>query len=149
MNLKEKLQEDLTRGLKSRNELLVTTVRSALGAIGTAEKSGKAAVEFDDAAVEKLIRQQVKQRKDSSKIYESAGEIERAGREYAEAKLLESYLPKMLSEAELREIVLVEMAGLSDSSPASFGLAMKAVMAKAGNSADGALVSKLVRDELR
>lgn len=148
MSLKAQLQQELTDALKARNELKVSVLRSVIGAVQSAEKAGKSAVEFDDEHVLQVIRKQVKQRKESVEIYSKAGEVKRAGRELAEAKVLESYLPKTLTEDEVRAIVREELDKLENVTPASFGQLMKASMARVAGRADGKLVSQLVKDAL-
>lgn len=146
MSLKEKLQADLTVALKQREPIKVETIRSVLGEVLRAEKSGKTPVEFDDIAVEKMIRQLLKQRRDMVTVYAEAGRLESSAKEAAEGDILEAYLPKGLSEAEVRELIAAEVAKLPEVTPGSFGQVMKATVAAVKGRADGKLISQLVKE---
>jgi uncharacterized protein YqeY len=75
--------------------------------------------------------------------------MELAGKELAEIKIIEAYLPPALSEAELERIVAEAIAETGASSVKDMGRVMKTVMAKlAGQTVDGKVVSELVRGKL-
>lgn len=148
--LREQLQADLNVALKARNELATTTLRSVLGAIQTAEKSGKTAKVFSDAEVLDQVKRAVKTRRESVTIYTDAGATDRAEREAAEADLLDTYLPAQLTEVEVDALVSEVIAGF-ESAPTQrdFGVIMKAVLAKADGATDGKVVSALVKARLQ
>lgn len=148
MSLKERLQPDLAVALKKREAVKVETIRSVLGEVLRAEKSGKVAVEFDDTAVENKIRQLLKQRREMVTVYAEAGRPESAEKEAAEGDILETYLPQGLSEDDLRDIIAGEVAKLPEVTSADFGRVMKATVAAVRGRADGKVVSQLVREAL-
>lgn len=148
MSLKERLQADLAVALKKREAVKVETIRSVLGEVLRAEKSGKVAVEFDDTAVENKIRQLLKQRREMVTVYAEAGRPESAEKEAAEGDILEIYLPQGLSEDDLRDIIAGEVAKLPEVTSADFGRVMKATVAAVRGRADGKVVSQLVREAL-
>jgi uncharacterized protein YqeY len=148
MSLKDTLRSDVTTALKARDELVTTSLRSAIGAVQSAEKSGKTAVEFDDAAVLQVIQKQVKQRKESAQIYTDAGQHERAARELAEAAVLESYLPTPLDDQELNALVASVLDGFDSPTQSDFGSIMKAVKEVADGRADGGRIAKAVKAAL-
>ncbi len=91
--------------MKERNKTALTTVRNVLGEIETREKSGKTPVQLDDAQVTSLLQKEAAKRRDTADIYAEAGQPDRAAAEIAEAEVIESYLPKPLSLAEVEAIV--------------------------------------------
>lgn len=146
--LKETLATDLTVNLKARNELETTTLRNVIGAIQTAEKSGKTAVEFTDADVLDFVGREVKKRRETAKEFTSVGAVDRATRETAEADFLARYLPSQLTADEIEAIVVDAIAEVGATDVKAFGQVMKLVTAKTKNQADGKTVSELVRSRL-
>lgn len=145
MSLKDKLREDATVALKAGEKLKLAAIRSAIGAVDSAEKSGKVAQVYDDKAVLNVIRKQVKQRYESAEAYESAGRQESAAQELAEAAYLEAYLPQELSDGELIQLAKETIDKLEPAMRVNFGAAMKSVVAAAGGLADGGRISATVR----
>lgn len=111
-SLKERLQADVVIHMKERNKTALTTVRNVLGEIETREKSGKTPVQLDDAQVTSLLQKEAAKRRDTAGIYAEAGQPDRAEAEIAEAKVIESYLPKPLSLQEVESMVDEVIAGL-------------------------------------
>ena len=143
MSLRETLQTDLVAAMKAGDDTKKMTLRAVMTAIKTAESAGGAA-ELDDAAIEKLIATEVKQRTEAADIYTEAGEADRAAVEVAEREVLRSYLPEPLSADELESLVTSVIADGGFDSKKDMGTAIKQVMAKAGGRADGKSVSALV-----
>jgi uncharacterized protein YqeY len=101
----------------------------------------------DDEAI-KVIKKEVKKRKDSVDQFMAGGRTELAEKEKREMEILAAYLPAEMSEEELKKIVAEVLAEMGEVAPSQFGVVMKAVMAKAGGQADGAVISKLVKEGL-
>lgn len=99
----------------------------------------------DEEAMSVLVRE-AKQRRDSISAYQSANRPELAETEQQELEIIEDYLPKQLSEAELK--AMIDEAVTTAGENANMGAVIGAVKAKTGASADGALVAKLVRERL-
>ncbi len=102
--LKERLRSDLTAAMKSRDELVKSTLRMTLTAIGTAEVAGAEARELGDDEVLAIIRKEAKKRAESAEAFAGAGRDELAAQERAEGEVLARYLPAQLSDDELAEI---------------------------------------------
>ncbi len=151
-SLKERLQADVVIHMKERNKTALTTVRNVLGEIETREKSGKTPVQLDDAQVTTLLQKEAAKRRDTAGIYAEAGQPDRAAAEIAEAEVIESYLPRPLTSAEVEAIVdeVIEglRAGGRDLTPRQMGEVMKPVTAKVAGRFDGREVSQLVRQKL-
>jgi uncharacterized protein YqeY len=110
-SLKDRLHADVVTHMKERNKTALTTVRNVLGEIETREKSGKTPIELDDAQVTTLLQKEAAKRRDTAKIYTDAGEAERAAAEIAEAEVIETYLPRALTTAEVESIIDEVIAG--------------------------------------
>lgn len=144
MSLTEVLQSDLTAAMKAGDEVKKTTLRAALTAIRTAEAAEGAGGALDDAAVQKLLATEVKQRTEAAEIFADAGEEERAAAELAEREVLQSYLPEPLDEAALEALVDAVLADGGYTTKKDMGAAIKEVMARAEGRADGRSVSAAV-----
>ena len=148
MSLKKTLHVDLTNALKARNELTVSVLRSVIGAVQSAEKAGKTAVEFNDEEVLNILRKQIKQRRESAQIYADAKQIERSEREENEARILDVYVPADLSDGELEMLVRRVVSTFENPDKGSFGAIMKAVVSEIAGRADGKRISEKVRSLL-
>lgn len=150
--LKERLHADVVNHMKDRNKVALTTVRNVLGEIETREKSGKSPIELDDAQVTALLQKEAAKRRDTARIYTEAGESGRAAAEIAEAEVIEAYLPKPLTAAEVETIVDEVIAALKadgvELSQRQLGAVMKPVTAKVAGRFDGKAVSEIVRRRL-
>lgn len=152
----ETLKTDLVTAMKAANkaedptvkqeqEARRTVLRAVIGAVQTAEKSGKTSTEFSDEQVIALLGTEVKKRRETASIYAEAGEKERAAVELAEVEILSAYLPSQLTEDEVRAIVKEIVSGME--TPV-FGMVMKNVTAQTKGRADGKLVSGIVKEAL-
>ncbi len=146
MNLKKSLENEMKEALKSKDSLKLQTIRFLLAQIKNKEIDQRR--ELADEEIYKVIQTLVKQRKESIEFSEKAGRSDLVDKEKAELKILESYLPKMLSEEEILKII-DEVAGeIGASGSKDFGKLMKAVMAKVAGRADGNKVNELVKKRL-
>jgi len=147
MSLKDQIINDMTAAMKAQEAARTSTLRMVKAAIMNREKEGGGAVTDED--VLKLLRSQVKQRRDSVEQYQKAGRPELADKEIAEIAVIETYLPQAASEAEIEQAVSQAIAETGASSMKEMGAVMKAVMPKlAGKNADGRTVSETVKKKL-
>ncbi len=150
-SLKDQLKADLTKAMKSRNEVETSTLRMTLAAIMNAEVAGDAAVELSNDQVQSVVRAEAKKRAESADIYKDAGRLEAEAAERAELAILERYLPAAISDADLEKIVDSQIAiaaaqGLTG--PKAMGAVVKAVRGLAGAGADGSQIANLVKAKL-
>jgi uncharacterized protein YqeY len=89
-----------------------------------------------------------KQRRESIELYEKGGRQDLVEKERRELQIVESYLPKQMSEEEIRELVAKVIEEVGASSPKDIGKVMQAVMPKVKGRADGSLVNRIVRELL-
>jgi uncharacterized protein len=147
MTLKDKIISDMTAAMKAKEAERTSTLRMVKAAIMIREKEG--AGELTDEDVSKLLRSQVKQRRDSVEQYQKAGRQDLVDKETAEITVIESYLPQGASEAEIERAVSDAIAETGATSMKDMGGVMKSAMAKlAGRNADGRTVSEMVKKKL-
>jgi len=148
MGLKERLQNDLTEAIRSRNELKSGTIRMVLTAITNEEVSGKSARVLADAEIITVLSREAKKRREAAEAFADAGRADRAEQETNEGKIISEYLPEQLSEADIKKMISDAIAETGASGPAGMGLVMKVISPKIAGKADGGTVSGLVKAAL-
>jgi uncharacterized protein YqeY len=148
MSLKEKLQNDLTDAMRARDEIRSSTIRMILTSIKNEEVAGKEARELNDAEMITVLSREAKKRREAAEAFDQAGAKDRADQERAEGVVIAEYLPKQLSEDEIKAVIAAAMAETGADSPAQMGLVMKWLQPKIAGKADGGLVSSLVKAAL-
>lgn len=133
--------------MKTHDTVRLNAVRAIKSEILLA-KTSSTEHELEDSDVMKLIQKLVKQRKESAEMYVQAGRQELADNELAEAKFMESYLPKALSEDEVRNILKQIIAEVGASSPKDMGKVMGAATKRLAGQADGRTISTIVKELL-
>lgn len=149
MALSEQIQNDTKAALLGGNRFVGDTLRNLKAAILNEEVAqGKRETGLDDTEIEKIIAREVKKRNESIAVYEQNGRPELADTERKEAEVLAKYLPEQLSEEKLREIVATKIAELGVTDAKGMGQVIGAVKQQVGNSADGALLARIVKESL-
>lgn len=148
MGLKERLREDLTEAIRSRDEITSGTIRMVLSAITNEEVSGKSARELTDAEVITVLSREAKKRREAAEAFDAGDRAEKATLERAEGEVIARYLPAQLSEAELAQMIKDAIAETGAAGPAGMGLVMKVLSPKIAGRADGATVSSAVKAAL-
>jgi len=148
MSLKEKLQSDLTESMRNRDEIRSSTLRMILTAIKNEEVSGKEARDLSDAELITVLSRESKKRREAAEAFDQAGAKDRADTERAEGVIIAEYLPRQLSEVEVKDLIASAIKETGANSPAQMGLVMKSLQPKIAGKADGALVSSLVKAAL-
>lgn len=147
MGLKEQILADMTAAMKAKDSARTSTLRMLKAAMVNRriEKGG----ELDDEELTKLLRSQVKQRRDSIEQYRKGARQDLVDKETAEIAVLESYLPQAASAEEIEQAVAAALAETGATSIKEMGSVMKAVMAHlAGKNPDGRAVSEAVKRKL-
>lgn len=149
-SLVERINADLKTAMLARDAFTTETLRGLKAAILNEEVSkGARETGLDEAAVEQLIAREAKKRDEAANLFEQGGNQASADKERAEKVLLSAYLPEQLSGAEVQALVDTAIAELKPEGMKDMGRVIGAVKAKAGNTADGALVAKLVKDSIQ
>ena len=147
--LKQRIEADTKAALLSGDRFVADTLRNLKAAVLNEEvATGKRDEGLGDDDIEKIIAREVKKRNESIALYEQNSRSELAEQEKQELDVLSAYLPKQLSEDELKEIITTKIAELGASGPQAMGQVIGAVKAQAGTAADGALVAQLVKEAL-
>lgn len=148
MSLKETLNQDLIAAMKAKEEVKLRALRMVKAAVMNFEVAGKEKVEAKDEDVLQIIKKEVKKREDSVEQFEKGGRADLAALEREEVEVLKAYLPEMMGEEQLREIVKATVGELGASGPGDMGKVMGAVMGKVKGQADGTVVRKVVQEVL-
>lgn len=148
MGVKDSLRHDLTEAMRSRNELVTSTIRLCLSAITNEEVSGKQARVLNEAEVIQVLSREAKKRREAAQAFTDANRPDRAERENAEGEVIAGYLPKPLSESEVAALIADAIKESGAAGPAGMGLVMKLLSPKIAGQADGAAVSAAVRAAL-
>ena len=149
MALKEQISDEMKAALLGGNRFVGETLRNLKAAILNEEVAqGKRDEGLSDADIEKVIAREAKKRVESAKVYRDNNRPELAEPEEQELAILQQYLPKQMTEDELRAIVIEKIAELGATSPVMMGQVIGAVKQAAGNTADGAVVAQIVKQEL-
>lgn len=144
MALEQQIQKDIMEAMKAHDTVRTNAVRAIKSEILLAKTAGGSA-EITDADVIKLIQKLIKQRKESAQMYADGGRQDLADNELGEAKAMEVYLPKQLSEAEVEEIVKAIVDETGASSMADMGKVMGLASKKLAGQADGKTISTIVK----
>ena len=147
MTLEEKIDADMKEAMKAKAEIRLSTIRMLRAAIKNLAIEKKAE-KVEDKDVMSIISKQIKQHKDSIDGFAKGNRQDLVDKETAELKILESYMPKMLSAEELKPIVSSAITATGAKGRADMGKVMKAAMEEAKGAADGKMLSQMVAEEL-
>ncbi len=147
MSLKVKIMDELKEAMKSKDQVKLSTLRFLNSQIKNKEIELRPEAITEEEIVS-VIKKSVKQRHDSIEQYQNANRQDLADIEIAELKILESYLPQMMSEDQVKAFVLQAIQETGASEAKDMGKVMKAVMAKTKGQADNKIVSELVKQAL-
>jgi len=146
---KAQLKEELKQSMLARDAEKTSTLRMIVSALGYYEiEKGGAGYEATEEDIEAVMQKQAKQRRDSIEQFKAGGRDELVEKETKELELIEAYLPKQMSEEEVKKLVDEAVASTGATSPADMGKVMGALMPKVKGKADGSLVSRLVKEKL-
>jgi uncharacterized protein len=146
VSLKERLQEELTAAMRSRDELRRDTLRLAQSAAYNLEKRNQKPL-TDDELVAVLARE-VKTRRESVEAFRKGGREDLAGKEEAEIAVLAEFLPQELSAEDLEALVDEAIVATGASSARDLGKVMGWLAPRTRGRADGRTVSELVAKAL-
>ncbi len=147
MELKEQLRADMTAAMRSNDTQRRDVLRMVLAAIKQTEIDGR--VMLDDAGVQDVLRKQVKLRQESIADFDRAGRAADVARETAEAALIESYLPQMMTRDAIEQLARAAIAETGVTDAKGIGQVMSRLMSEVKGRADGRLVNEVVRSLLK
>ncbi|MBF0216451.1 MAG: GatB/YqeY domain-containing protein [Candidatus Omnitrophica bacterium] len=147
--LEKKLSEDLILAMKSGNKVDVQALRYLISVIKNKKIEDRTRDrELADADVIKVIQKVVRQQKESIEQFLSGGRTDLVEKETGEMEVIAKYLPKEVSEDELRKIVKESIAVTGASGVKDMGKVIKVVMEKVSGGADGKVISQFVKEML-
>jgi len=145
MSLKERIDADIKKTMMARNKEELEALRSIKSLILLAETEKGGTGELTSDGELKLLMKAAKQRKESAEIFEQQGRVDLAARERLQLEVIERYLPKQLSEAEIEEVVgsIIEETGAQG--PQDMGKVMGTATKRLAGQADGKTISAVVK----
>ena len=147
MTKTEQVQQDMVAAMRARDELRLSTLRLMKSALKNKEIEKRGAL--DEKEELQVFSTLIKQRKDSIEAFEKGNRPELAKKEAEEIVIIEAYMPKAVSEADVIATVKATIAEMGSPTMKDMGTVMKNAMAKfAGARVDGKLVSDTVKKEL-
>ena len=148
MLLKERLAEDMKQAMKDKEagKLRLSVIRMVRASIKNLEIDRK--TELDEAGVLDVLAKEVKMRRDSLEEFKKAQRADLVENLEREIDVLMAYLPKQLTEDEVRTLVQEAVAATQAAGPKDMGKVMAALLPKVKGCADGKLVSTLVKEQL-
>lgn len=139
--------EDLIKSkIKEKNQVAVDTLRGLKTRIQNEQIAKGAELSSDDILA--LVKSEAKRRKEAVDAFTSGGRLEAAEKERQELEVLSQFLPAQLSEEEITSYITGQIAE-QGWAQADFGKAMGSLKAHFGNNADGAVVAKILKDNLK
>jgi hypothetical protein len=148
MTLEEQLNADLKEAMRAGDEPRKLAIRAVKTAVTEAKVSGTQLHELTDAEVMAIIGKQIKQRRDSIAIFQTAGRQDLVAVEEAELAVLERYMPAQLDEAAIRERASAVIAELGVTDMKGIGPVMKRLSTELRGQADGQTINRIVRELL-
>jgi uncharacterized protein YqeY len=150
MTIQEQIKDDMKQAMKDKYQVKLSVTRGLVSAFtNELVANGKTPQDpIDDEAAMAVITRAAKQRKDSIEQFEKGGRPELAEDEKAELAVLETYLPELMSEDEVRKVVEAKKEEMGITDKSQMGQFMGAVMGELKGKADGAVVKKVVDEVL-
>ncbi len=146
MTLKDQLKEEQKAAMRAKDKIRLGSIRMLMAAIKQQEVDTR--TELDDTAILAVLTKMVKQRKDSITQFTAAGRDDLADTEKAELAVLEEFLPKQLSDAEIDALIDEAFAATGAASMADMGKVMGQLKSKLQGRADMGAVSGKIRQRL-
>jgi uncharacterized protein YqeY len=148
MSLREKIAEDLKSALRDKKQTELSVLRMLQSAIRNKEIEKRKRDGLTDEEVIEVIASEIKKRKEAIEEYTKGQRQDLVDKEKAELEILMSYMPKQMGEDEIREEVKKAIEEARAKTPGELGKVMKILMPRMKGKADGALINKIVKEEL-
>lgn len=145
MSLKQQIDADIKKAMLAKNKDELKALRSIKSMILLAETDKGSTGDLSSDIEMKLLAKAVKQRKDSAAIYKEQGREDLYQVEMDEAEVIERYLPKQLSEDEIKAELQQIIAQVGASGPQDMGKVMGAATKALAGKAEGKAISTMVK----
>jgi len=148
MTLTERINEDLKKAMREKDQVAMRALRSIKTAILNAEREKGAGGEVTDDQVIQILNKEIKQRKESIEYYENQERDDQAQSEKGEVAVIEHYLPASLSEGELSKEIDAIIEDTGASGMKDMGSVMGVATKKLAGKADNKAISDMVKQKL-
>ena len=142
MSTKSQIEKDIIDAMRSKQQSKLNALRFLKNAIQLVEKNDQS--ELDEDGVQKVVAKQVKDRKESIKMFEQGGRDDLVLKETEELQIIEQYLPPQMSEEDIEAIVAEAISSMGASSLQDKGKVMGYCMKQLQGNADGTIVNDIV-----
>ncbi len=146
MSLTEQINDHIKKAMLAKDKDRLTALRDIKSKLLLEATSGTG--EVTEAAELRIVNKLYKQRMESYALYKAQNREDLAQEESMQAEVLKEFLPKMLSDDEIRSIVAAKITELNISSPKEMGKLMGALTQEFAGKADGKVVADIVKQEL-
>ena len=151
----QQIETDLTTAMKAKDQIAVDTLRGLKVRLQNERISQKSrgagsgsAGDLAESDIVILVKSEIKRRKEAAESFTAGNRPEMAKKELLEAEILQKYLPEQMSEAALSALA-DEVISKNNFTAQDFGKAMGVLKAKVGNSADGGLMARILKEKLK
>ena len=148
MSLYKEVVDGIKDAMRNKDKVRLATLRDAKSKFVLEQTKTGTSDELDDSEVIKILSKLQRQRLDSAEVYKGQGREDLEEDELAQAEVLADFLPKALTEDEVREKVSVIITHVGASSMADMGKVMGIASSEMAGRADGKVISRFVRDIL-
>lgn len=148
MELFDIISNDIKEAMKAKDKVALDTLRNIKKVLLEAKTAPGANDTVSDETAIKLIQKLAKQGKESAELYSSQNRPELAQEELAQVAVMEKYLPKQLSEEEIKAVLtgIIEQTGASG--PQDMGKVMGVATKQLAGKAEGKTISAIVKQLL-
>ena len=144
--MKERLTEDLKAAMKAQDKTKLAVIRMVKAAIQMDEiAKGK---ELEEADLVAILSKQIKTRKEANTEFEKAGRTDLVDQNNKEIEILNTYMPKMMDETEIEDLVKEVFAKVNPTGPNDIGKIMKEIAPLVKGKADMSLVNSIIKKNL-
>jgi len=148
--IKQRLQDDVKTAMLAGDSARLECLRGLKSAILYAEvAAGKREEGLSDDEILALLAKEAKKRQESADLYVQGGSQERADKELAEKVVIEAYLPEQMSGDELAQVIDEVISQVKPDSMQQMGQVIGQVKLRVGNSADGSVIARIVKERLQ
>ena len=144
--IRDKLTQEMKSAMKNKQKDRLGVIRTMMAAVKQKEVDER--IEIEDTHMISILDKQLKQRRESMKIYQEAGRTELADQEKFELDVIQEFLPEALSENELNSIIDDAITQTAAASMKEMGKVMAAIKPQVQGKADMGEVSKIIKSRL-
>ena len=148
MTLFDQISEDIKKAMLAKDKVALDALRGVKKDFLEAKTAPGNNGELSDEQALKILQKLVKQRKEAADMYQAAGRPELAEEELAQCKVIETYLPQMMSEQELQQALQQIIRETGAASPQDMGKVMGVATKRLAGKAEGRVISQMVKTML-